>query len=370
MATSRNDPDPNPNADRNADRNPSRPPTGLRQIRGIGITKQQWLRGLAGIRTLEDLAAASAEDLATRLQAGGHPVSQSELADWIAQAQALLTLAASDRPSAPTSEPSPPPSSPDFRLPTSGVLTSDLPTDWVSVAAFTIDVHQRSVGDRLEYRTLIQSSDGTLAQAWDGLQLETALSWVQEQVQPLGSTAPERAGEVLSVPVEVVPSDGELLTVEVSALEIPAFDLAAELAVVILQIRGESEGQGSMIVDTSQRIFPSAFLSASPLNLEVTFCLHGLDQNRSATLRAMGAVTGTVQAAFCDRTSRAITTFSVTAPQAFSLDDQSQSILLSGITLGPGFYRLQVVVSLQVGEPSAKFPVVTGAFKVPLVQVI
>jgi hypothetical protein len=61
----------------------------LTRIRGIGLTKQQWLRKLVGIGTIQELANASVNELESQLKNKGHSVSRREVEAWITQAKKL-----------------------------------------------------------------------------------------------------------------------------------------------------------------------------------------------------------------------------------------------------------------------------------------
>lgn len=203
----------------------------LKHIKGIGNVKQGWLRRILNIRTIEELAAASAQEIEEELRQAGHPIHQTEIRDWIDQAKVLLQqeegesivdaeLAAElsrgvQSPQDPDPPSLTPPSPAPASLPTASLPTTSLPTEWSRtevtelsaengnigavgavgaipsgnpwqpIVALTVQVDHRISGRGIEYRSIIKHQHSVQTHTWTGMDLQQGQEWMLQHLHDL-----------------------------------------------------------------------------------------------------------------------------------------------------------------------------------------
>ncbi|UBF23708.1 hypothetical protein K9N68_18230 [Kovacikia minuta CCNUW1] len=309
-------------------------------VRGIGAIKKRWLRSV-GVRTLQDLAQASAAEIEFQLKQSGRVVSSSEIEGWIAQAQALVMELLNAQPrsvSSVISEVQPTELAPDRELVQENGQPSTLENLekadlWKTIAAFTIEV-QAGVGTAQQaQRTRVQCQTTDRTETWTGVEIDQLLQWVRSQLNSLQSKV-ETANSMATTPV----------TVDINQLRL---------------LRSTSVGK-SMVVDKTQRLFPESIQPGEPFILEVSIEVAGGAVERNQSLISYRAQCFARHSA----TGKVIELSDLQTEIPYQ-EQSFHSLRFPPIFLeNPGAYRLQVVVTPQ------NLPATAGSFKVPLLQVI
>jgi hypothetical protein len=322
-------------------RNNSRDNNELTKIRGIGTTRKQWLNAL-GIYTIADLAQFSADDIEFRLKSEGRSLPQSELEEWIIQAQAQTeTLASPSDSSLHNGSPSKGSvranNVQDHNMSDHDVsdrcantikVKADNAIAWNSLASFRIDYQTRQAEGRSEQQTTIHYLDtGTTAQ-WTGFDTSHIQPWIQEQIEETFSQAkPENLG-------------------------IPE--------ITQLRIIQPPHSEQSLIADKTYPMFSSAIRSDELFVLEVSLQFPGLvptdfSQFISYQVRCIAheVATGTM-----------VNLGEISAQVPLS-DRSIYRVWLSELIFPhPGIYRLKISATLQNKLATS------GYFKVPMLQVV
>lgn len=206
----------------------------IKRIKGIGNVKQTWLRRVLNIRTIEELAEASAQDIEEELRQAGHPIHQAEILDWIDQAKALLqgsavesisdpglasdtesteTLTASSQtpqstesiPIESTSVESTPVESTsaesmltesisaesaewsrtkvtETHVETVGAVVTLSENDWQPIVGLTVQVDHRTSRRGIEYRSIIKHQLSVQTHTWTGMDLQQGQEWMLQHL--------------------------------------------------------------------------------------------------------------------------------------------------------------------------------------------
>jgi predicted flap endonuclease-1-like 5' DNA nuclease len=175
----------------------------LTQIKGIGPAKRQWLQDELEISSIQDLARASANQIYRRLRDAGHSISQNEIRNWMAQAEAALEKKSAqeitpERPE--TDADSSPTKSGSLALP-GKVSQGELPSsgqkvelhsgrdDWSTLATFSVAFQSRAIEGGQEVQTVARHLEQDNSRAWPGLNNEGVQLWMLEQIQVVTSTS-------------------------------------------------------------------------------------------------------------------------------------------------------------------------------------
>lgn len=304
----------------------------LTRIRGIGMTKKQWLNSI-GIHTLAELAQVLVDDLELQLHSSGHPVSRSEIESWVTSAQALLVETAA--------------SSEEFSYENgcSGCQSVELPEiedeepqqpipeiPWNSLATFTIEVQTRSTAGKSEQRAIVHHQQ-TEAEATEfdlgSTQLHPdLLDWMNDRL-------------ILTHPVETPPQP---VTVEITQVR-------------SLQPAG---GNLQMVADQTHHLFPNSLEASKPFTLQISLHFAGLAEVNRDTLSLVYRTHCQARHLF---TGELIDLGEQIATVPANLTE-SQTATLSELSLPPGAYRLQILATLQNAAATST------CFKVPMLQVV
>jgi hypothetical protein len=369
----------------------------LTKIRGIGSTKQQWLQDSLHIYTFQELANASAEAIASRLQDDGHPVPCSEIEGWIAQAQQFNSEILAERSEDPAEikvegsgtvpnegsevqiessvsaaeEGEPPhalqPSDPlQQAVESPEILTPAIDTvaaeplqsselsagaaagnsfpaseeeEWRSLASFSVEFQTRQVEGQIEHRTIVRHVETDVVKVWSGIDGEQLQRWFLAQASKLNQAEFAAEQQLAKIPV----------VVEISQL----------------RVFQRSQNGIPFIVNQMHQAFPSFIKMNEPFSLEVAFELAGLDR-AGLDRTGVGQVTYSAQSYARDRLTGAITHLSDTEANISVKPGQSlYTVVLPESTLPQsGIYCLQVLLILQ------DIPATPGYFEVPMLQVV
>jgi len=309
----------------------------LKKIRGIGIARQQWLSEIANIRTVRDLAHASADQIEFQLNVEGHAVSRTEIEQWIAQAREL-TKESSLTPDKPESA--------DIDTEAEQNLSPSVEEkEGLTLASFIVEFQTKQVEGRSEQQTAVRHRESDTTQTWSGIEGEELQQWMLERA--IASLL--RGAQIAKVQPDTVAEQPDATT--------------TPLTVEITELRALQPPRTGipMVVTQSGQGFSGFVTSGEPFSLEVTLRLTG----QIATDIPQQTMTYCVQVYARHRATGEKTSLGQTQPHPLFAGQTFYTAKLSEITLPqPGMYRLQALVTLQGirGIP--------GFLEVPLLQVV
>jgi hypothetical protein len=128
----------------------------LTVIKGIGQSRQQWLRERLGIKTYGDMAALLAEDVYASLKEDGQIIALTDIESWIEQAGRLV----SDTPT-----------SPHQKVRTKG---------WQPFGSFVIEFQEnKRTGEK---RTSAHHVEADRTEIWAGVEQRQLCQWMTQQL--------------------------------------------------------------------------------------------------------------------------------------------------------------------------------------------
>lgn len=311
----------------------------LTAIKGIGPTRQQWLRESLGVRTYRDLTALSVDEIESRLKAEGRPVPRSEIEEWIVQAQEYIDI----------NLPPPPVPEPEVEAGMEG-NSSEVEDAWKLLASFVVEFQVRQVAGRAsEERTTVHYMEADKSEEWPGIEGEQLRQWMLDQVSeklPRDLEEEVPVGEPSAVPLadEAQPTAPRPLTVAVAqlrAFQPPKTQVPSAVGETGRPFQGFVRGDVAFALEASFELAgPAAVEAASE---QRTYSLQFYAHNRA--------------------TGESID-LGATPPEVIGEAQPSYSAALSKVSLPPGMYRLHAVVVVEGTPP------VMGYLEVPLLQVV
>lgn len=329
----------------------------LTTIKGIGPTRQAWLRAHFPVQTCGDLAALTPDEIEAKLKAEKQIVSRTEIESWIAQAQALVTaatrreiesqIAAQLQPAAPFPMPAAATASLDGRK-VAAAPSCEASSEWQAIARFVVEfqTHLPAAPDGAapRYRTIANHLDLMTdqllhRQSWPGLERDLLCTWLLAQIEQ--SQLPTAVAP--PAPPSAKPTAPASLPIKITQIQLfqpPAAPIPSAVS------NNVAQPQAIVVEDR-------------PFALEVTFVLHW------PALAAAGTTSG-YSAQFHLRellTGRTIN-LGETATYPVATDQTVYTAKLPVGKVATGLYRLQVVVILQSS------PRTLGYFELPLLQIL
>lgn len=140
----------------------------LTAISGIGAVREKVLRESLDVRTFQDLAALSVDEIESQFKAEGQSVSRDLIKQWIAAARELAVATVAEPSNSPSSE-----------------------SEWESAATFVVEFQEREEGE--ERRTRVHHMEEDVDAEWPDVGSEQLYRWMLEQ---LGEPVPELPKEV------------------------------------------------------------------------------------------------------------------------------------------------------------------------------
>jgi len=306
----------------------------LTVIKGIGPTRQQWLREALHVYTLQDLAALTPDAIETQLKAEGRTAARSEIEAWIAQAQKLTTVA--------TPPPALPAASTVVATTPKATASADKVSDWRAFAQFGVEFLERSVPDAgtpaREYQTAVRYIETGRSATWPGLESQRLCAWMLEQI---GEQVPQGVAEAPAVA--------------------PAPLLKTPIKVSLTQVRVFQPPEAATPTAIGQAAQPmqGVIKSVEPFALEVAFEL---------AEPVAGDIAAQIPYHAQYHVRHQITGASLhlgnTESSTLVVGQTAYITRLPSTTLLAGLYRVQVLVSLQSRPPSLAY------FEIPLLQVV
>lgn len=154
----------------------------LTKIKGIGRSRQQWFSQALAVRTYEQLAQLSADEVEGALRAAGKLPARSEIENWLTQARQLVSPQPLEGAAVAAD------ASPDSRatMPEEGMdaaATAKKDEAWTPLASFVIEF-QRPIDalDAPARRTAVHYIEVDKSAVWPGVALDQVHQWLADQV--------------------------------------------------------------------------------------------------------------------------------------------------------------------------------------------
>jgi predicted flap endonuclease-1-like 5' DNA nuclease len=336
----------------------------LKKLKGIGPAREQWLRDTFHVRTFHDLASLSADEIELQLKAEGKVVTLSTIETWIAEAAHLASQAEHPEPQ------------------TAEEVRPAAREGWKPFASFVVEFQERETETGTVQQTVIHHMEADQSETWSGVEYGAISGWIAGQLgakilQPPASnvvTHPVLGAEAMfSQKLQEVLAKAQGMSPE-RPEPAPPTERAGHLVVMERETVAEEPVIRAPATTPLQvritRLQAVQFAAArKPLNcvtggepfaLEAVLELTGLDavdvENRPAALGAefyaSNLATGSV------------VHLGSISPVTLSKDVTSHKVTMPEATLGPGMYRVQVVVKFE------GVPVMGYLDVVPLIQAL
>lgn len=144
----------------------------LTTIKGIGRSRQQWLREQLDVQTYNDMAALSAEDVYGKLKDDGQIISLTDIESWIEQARQMETAVSS--------------------TPTLKVKSKN----WQPFGSFVVEFQQNiRTGER---RTSAHHVEADRSEIWAGVEQRNLCQWMTKH---LGDQQPDQQTANAAAPI-------------------------------------------------------------------------------------------------------------------------------------------------------------------------
>jgi hypothetical protein len=306
----------------------------LTVIKGIGPTRQEWLRKSFDIHTYDDLAALSPDELEAQLKADGRIASRSELEAWLTQAQHLarqtMNPELADQPTTTT-------------LSVTETTLVDTTNHWQAFASYVVEFQTRTVEDAalapIEYRTVVHHMEADIGKTWPGINTTDLCAWMLAQVSAPLEEEPMAAPA--STILNPTPTPLRMAISYVRLMQLP------DVAVKILS-------------NEANRHFPGGIQSSMPFMLEVAFALAG----QGAADMVNHPPLYSAQFHLRDLNTGVSTHLGDSPPAPLPAGKELYTARLANVTLAPGLYRLRAIVSLHSKPPMIDY------IEVPMLQVV
>ena len=159
----------------------------LTTIKGIGQTRQQWLRDTFNVRTFRDLAALAADTIEARLKAEKQIPSRSHIERWLSEAKQFAENPA--------------------LVPVTKVKLSTKEDDWKPFASFVVEFQDSA--SQLEVRTRVHYIEGDQTRTWTGVDQQELCQWITQQLgdkakPPVVQVAAEKVTPFIESPAAAV----------------------------------------------------------------------------------------------------------------------------------------------------------------------
>jgi hypothetical protein len=336
----------------------------LKKLKGIGPARDQWLRDTFHVRTFHDLASLSADEIDLQLKAEGKVVTLSTIETWVAEAARLASQAEHGEPQ------------------TAEEMRPAAREGWKPFASFVVEFQERETETGTVQQTVVHHMEADQSETWPGVAYGAISGWIAEQLgdrirQPPASavvTHPVLGTEAMySQKLQEVIAKAQRMSPE-RVQPAPPIEPAGHLVVKERETVAEEPMIRAPATTPLQvritRLQAVQFgVARKPLNyvtggepfaLEAVLELTGLDalevENMPATLGADFYAS--------DLATGSVVHLGSVPPVTLSKDVTSHKVTLPEATLGPGMYRVQVVVKFE------GVPVMGYLDVVPLIQAL
>lgn len=322
-------------------------------IKGIGPARLRWFIESLGVRTFQDLAELSVEDIESRLKADNQIASRKSIKDWIAEAYDLAAMAkpaakqtsASENMKAErqlndtvekntsTSEPVESADGDDNGEPSSTIRENG----WKPFASFVVEFQERPADDKtIEYRTTAHHVEADTNKEWPGIERDQQCHWMLDQIgdriaeEPVFEAHPDQEAIAEQVPMATTP-------VEVRIAEVHAYQPPQADAPVGSGKAGQS--------------FEGHLAGDQPFALEILFDLVGEAATDLAAEQPVYIVRSYVQ----DQISGESRHLDDAEPARLVKGELRYAAKLPAVTLPRGEYRLFAFVNIQAASVRPDF---------------
>lgn len=305
----------------------------LTRIKGIGATRQAWLRQALQIRTYGDLAALTAEQIAAKLKSEGRSATRAEIEQWLSAAQALA-------------------STPDQHdtlaqlatavLTPTGSDTALQPEEWQRFASFTVEYRKQIAPDQnIAYETAAYDLDAGVRRLWPGIEGKAPCAWILDQINDKEKRPP--TAETVVAPTAPIATKAPPLALHITQVGI--FQPPSAILPVLIA--------------EPARVSKGILSSAIPFVMEVTFQLaeplaHGIEQQPGYIVQVFAR----------DLVRHTHIALGATAPAALIAGQARYTARLPEAFLAADLYHVQVLVAIQNTRPSVAY------LEVPVLQVV
>lgn len=276
----------------------------LTEIRGIGSTRQQWLRESFDIHTYQDLAALSVDEIESRLRVDGQIPSRKAIETWVIQAQELANPVIGREVSPPAKQ-----------------------NGWKPFASFVVEFQNRAGGPPTrEYRTAVHYMEEDVGTYWSGIENGRLCQWMLDQIRDKMALEPEKP--VLRPAQLPEPSPAETPRSNVKIGQVRLFQ--------------PPKSESPQIIDAG-RSFQGMMKSGEPFAVEVDFELSG----PAAAEITRQKIKYDVKSYAYDRVKNVRVDLSASGANTFEEGKVTYTFALPKATLGHGDYRLWILVTPQ-----------------------
>jgi hypothetical protein len=304
----------------------------LTVITGIGPARQRWLRESFNVRTFQDLADLSVDQIETRLKADGQIPSRDAIVTWLLQAQEFASSASQ-------------PSQPDVDTanenaigakPTTIVNSVTRENGWKPFASFVVEFQTRETRPE-EHRTAVHHIEQDTGKDWSGIEGEELCHWMLEQIQEDVELETADTGRTLEEPLK---ERTRLEVTQVRVFQPPHADAPIG------------------VLEASQP-YRGTFKGSEPFTLEVSFGLAGEAADELTAKQS----TYLVQSFAYEEVTKTSIQLGETEPASLEEGRYAYTLALPEASLEPGTYRMWVTVAVKHA------PAVPDFIEVPMLQV-
>ena len=328
----------------------------LTALKGIGPSRQQWLREVLEVYTLQDLASLSIEDIEAQVDSEGLIASRSEIVRWIDQARELTAAYPVTMPEDIETTDTPETEAENFPP------SPRQPSNWEAFAQFLIYFEERRLlTGAVEQRTKAHHIEKDKEAIWPGVEIEQIKAWMLAQMNGEESHIPEAeaiAESQLSRPApspagaEEAPSLPHV-RVRKAMKEWPSVQPTE------IRIYQPSGAHSPLGIGRAGQPFGSTLRSNEDFALEVDFELTGSNASEAAFPDTDYSAEFYIQ----DRANQAKFSLGETGTTSMIAGQLNYTARLTGARLAAGAYRLRVVVKVNNTMP------LLGYMEVPLLPV-
>lgn len=320
-------------------------PEKLTVIKGIGEVRAQWLVEI-GVEEVQDLLSTPAEEIETRLQAIGHNISLLEIKDWQVQAREVLAVPGTiQRPPMPE--------------------TAAKPEKAKTFATFVVEFQNmlsdegKQIFTRVHHMEGGESGEGKSHPPWPGFPGSALYAWMMEEIS-------EKYPEL--VIDELVPeSESERIAAEEEPAQTPPAvadkqPVSQPTAVTITQIRAYQPPDNSRPAGKGLpgQMFQGFLKGNQPFALGIDLALTPASPETAASQ----LYSYQIQAYATNRQTGGVTQLQPAVGKLYGKGEIKKATKLAEVSLPPGFYRLQIMATMEA-EPAS-----LGFLEIPLLQVV
>ncbi|MBK8905967.1 MAG: hypothetical protein IPM53_32610 [Anaerolineaceae bacterium] len=303
----------------------------LTVIKYIGPKMQSWLREKLRVRTYQDLAALSVNQIQSQLSTDKKTVARNNIEEWIKQAKELaVETRAEDEGILSAVE------SADFAEGRLG--RPKRANDWEEYASFVIYFEAREINGERQKRIKVFHIEEDKSKVWSELTAENFL-WMLDQAgeRPTSTTSQPYRSEQLEI-AEVKPE--------------PDKQPVKEARVEIKEVRlfQPPEAENPLAVGNGKSKQPR-LNAGEPFSLEVLFSLGGEAAESVAKQHAKYSVNVVAKEALSKRGAD----LASSEPKAFVEGKLDYRVRMPEATLGPGVHQLWAMVSVQAANAVPNF---------------